>query len=505
MRFACCRTVLHALSLAVIVTCGTLAWGQQLVTDAPVAKPGGTAYVGRYTSEAVFSAGPTFHFTAPVTITSVSYDPGPGDVQELSVRALHGCASGVMTAAGTVCAIDTAIASRFPGTRYGMLRIRTTGSSFTLPVEWESIGAQIAVTPGTVSTPSAFANVLGNSLATDARGNIYVSGGGTLRKLDVSTGEATVVAGGGAAASSVGSPVDVTVSPAGDMYFVSATPAGNDVVMKVDSSSGDQTTLAAFGGGHTSASSSAEQAAADGAVTVDAQGNVYITSVHDHSLFVMPGGGGAARVLVGTSPDGSQACNAAVDFSPVSLAVSGGNVYFVSHSAVYRVSADAETCHTPSLVAGTGVPGNSGDGGLAVKAAIGGVTGLAIDAAGDLYIADATSGAVRMVSAATGVIRTVVGTGSALPNVTVGAGLSSLALDARGNLYVLSARGAVQKIDVSFGTLHYAPSAIGYVSTDSPQGRGVRQHRQRRSGLNSLVAGASFRRLCRKSNDHYLR
>ena len=184
-----------------------------------------------------------------------------------------------------------------------------------------------------------------------------------------------------------------------------------------------------------------------------------------NALTVTAGNGGAPRYLVGAAPDGSQGCNvAAVNsaiFVPTSLAVSGGYVYFVSGAALYKVSADATACHAPVLVAGTGVAGNSGDGGLATKAAVGFVSGIAVDAAGDIYLADATNQTVRVVSAATGIITSVAGIGSALPDITVAAGWASLALDVRGNLYVLSAAGTVQKIDVSTSSLSFADTLVG--------------------------------------------
>ena len=99
-----------------------------------------------------------------------------------------------------------------------------------------------------------------------------------------------------------------------------------------------------------------------------------------------------------------------------------------------------------ATLAGDGQPGYSGDGGPATGAAISDFGGVAVDASGDIFFADAVSARVREVSAATGLISTVAGTGTSgyngdnLPART--AQLSApagLAVDFAGNLYIADA------------------------------------------------------------------
>ena len=63
-------------------------------------------------------------------------------------------------------------------------------------------------------------------------------------------------------------------------------------------------------------------------------------------------------------------------------------------------------------MAGTGSYGYSGDGGIATSAALSYPFGVAIDASGNIYIADGANSRIRMVTLSTGIISTVAGTGS---------------------------------------------------------------------------------------------
>jgi DNA-binding beta-propeller fold protein YncE len=66
-----------------------------------------------------------------------------------------------------------------------------------------------------------------------------------------------------------------------------------------------------------------------------------------------------------------------------------------------------------TTVAGTGAPGFSGDGGLATLAQFTNPWAVALDSAGDIYVADANNHRVRKITVGTGIITTVIGTGAA--------------------------------------------------------------------------------------------
>src|SRR5262245_30697113 len=86
-----------------------------------------------------------------------------------------------------------------------------------------------------------------------------------------------------------------------------------------------------------------------------------------------------------------------------------GGFYFASfeHHRIYRVNASG----TLTVVAGTGAGGFSGDDGPAALAQLNNPTGLGLGPTGDLYIADTLNHRIRKVSAA-GLIVTVAGTGT---------------------------------------------------------------------------------------------
>lgn len=125
----------------------------------------------------------------------------------------------------------------------------------------------------------------------------------------------------------------------------------------------------------------------------------------------------------------------------VAYAAASGYLDSASGSARYLISSSS----TPFIysLAGNGLAGYSGDGGLAVQAQLNAPYASTVDAAGNLYIADYGSNVVRKVNATTGIITTIAGTGTSGHTGDNGpassaelSNISSIAVDGSGNVYI---------------------------------------------------------------------
>jgi len=170
-------------------------------------------------------------------------------------------------------------------------------------------------------------------------------------------------------------------------------------------------------------------------VAVDGSGNIYTASPAQHRVFKVdatgtltvfagngtPGSGN--ECTQGNSPDCTLTIHTALH-SPQAVAVdSSGNVFIAdSQNNVVRVVNTQSSAITVAgaqvqpgaiaTVAGNGGSGFSGDGGLATDAKLARPFGLAIDSAGNIFIADIDNNRVREVDNATGYIKTVAGNGA---------------------------------------------------------------------------------------------
>jgi uncharacterized protein (TIGR03437 family) len=195
-------------------------------------------------------------------------------------------------------------------------------------------------------------------------------------------------------------------------------------------------------------------------LTLDSSGNYYIAD--DGNFMVMRvGTDGIINVIAGNgfslvSGNGGLAVNAGL-LNPIALARdTAGNIYISEFSGDIR---EVTTDGIINRIAGTGVHGFGGDNGPAVNAQLNEAYGLAVDSAGNLYIADSQNNRIRKVDPA-GVITTIAGTGqpgfSGDGGPAINAQLNDptrLALDAAGDVYFVDIGNyRVRKIGVN-GTI----------------------------------------------------
>ena len=302
-------------------------------------------------------------------------------------------------------------------------------------------------------------------VALDAAGNLYIAewNNNRIRKVNsagvISTVAGTGTAGfsgdGGAATSAqLSNPQDVALDAAGNLYIADVN---NNRIRKVDSS-GNISTVA--GGGSSLGDGGAATAAQLGAprsVALDGAGNLYIADWSDHRIRKVDSSGNISTVAgtgtQGFSGDGAAATAAQLN-SPWDVAVDGsGNLYIAdrNNNRIRKVNSAGNI----STVAGTGTAGFSGDGAAAVAAQLQSPQGVALDGAGNLYIADAGNHRIRKVDSS-GNISTVAGNGTASFGGDSGAATAAqlsdpsggVALDGAGNLYIVD-RGndRIRKVD----------------------------------------------------------
>ena len=179
-------------------------------------------------------------------------------------------------------------------------------------------------------------------------------------------------------------------------------------------------------------------------VAVDAKGNLYIADTGNHRIRrVGPDGiitTFAGRVAAGFSGDGGPAVQAQLN-GPTGVAVDAQGTLYIADTGNHRIRRVGPDGIITTF-AGTGTPGFSGDGGPAAQAQLSRSSGVAVDARGNVYIADTGNHRIRRVGP-DGIITTFAGTGAPGFSGDEGPaaqaslnGPEGVAVDARGNVYI---------------------------------------------------------------------
>jgi uncharacterized protein (TIGR03437 family) len=317
--------------------------------------------------------------------------------------------------------------------------INTVAGTGTFGFSGDGGSALLAV----LNTPTGLA--LGN-------GSLYISDTNNQRVRQVASGSILTVAGNGtpgylgdsgpAASSSLRSPTGLAFDATGNLYIADT---GNNNVRQV-APSAVIATFAGTGacglGGDGAPAALTPLCGPQGAVA-DPAGNTYIAdTLNNRVILVDPQGNIHVVAGNGTAGDAGAGNTAWGElYQPQGVALdTAGNLY-IADTKNHRIR-----MLTPggaiSTVAGTGTPGFSGDGGAATAAQLNEPSQVAVDAGGNIYIADTSNHRVRLVTT-DGNIATIAGTGDAGYNGDNGAALGialyspgGLTLDGQGNLYV---------------------------------------------------------------------
>jgi uncharacterized protein (TIGR03437 family) len=194
-------------------------------------------------------------------------------------------------------------------------------------------------------------------------------------------------------AASIGLPVGIATDAAGNVYF-----ASDNCVFKLDTN-GVLTLMAGnsrvgySGDGGPAAGAQLNLSLGSSGVALDGAGNMYVADTYNNRIRQVTAAGIVSTVAGGGSQvlgDGGPATSAQLN-DPVGVAVdSAGNLYIADtgNDRIRKVT----PAGTISTIAGNGTVGYSGDGGPALNAQLNRPNGVAVDSAGNVYIADSTPG-----------------------------------------------------------------------------------------------------------------
>ena len=402
---------------------------------------GGFVYVGDYGNQRVRKISPAGVVTTLVGTGSMSDVDGTGT--GASIRYPNGIA---VDASGTVY---VAIQSN---------RIRKITPAGVLTTLAGSATPTYLDGTGTIAGFNVTNNGT-NGVAVDAFGNVYVAdvGNNRIRRIETAGVGVTILAGGTSGtptfADGVGAYAGfnllqgVAVDTAGNVYVADY---GNNRIRKV-TAAGVVTTFAGSGtltyldGTGTNAGFKSPAG-----VAVDSSGNVYVADTNNNRIRKITAVGVVTTLAgSGTSSYGDGTGTNTGFNVPSGLVVdASGNVY-VADTSNHRIR-KITIAGVVTTLAGSGT-GTWLDG-TGTNAGFNGPSGVAVDTSGNVYVADQNNNRIRKITAA-GIVSTLAGSGTPtlLDGIGFSAGFSSpngVAVDAIGNVYVADyINGMVRKID----------------------------------------------------------
>ena len=272
----------------------------------------------------------------------------------------------------------------------------------------------------------------------------------------------------------VNQPQDVCVDAAKNIYFIDDF---NHLVRKISAATGLITTVA--GGGFSGADGvpATDEVLNPQYMCIDAAGNLYFSS--DNEIKKVTAATGIITTVAGTATGGYSgdggAATAATMSIPQGICIdAAGNIYVAdkSNNCIRKVTAATGVIST---LAGTGMSGYTGDGGAATVAKISAPISICVNPSGDVFFSDQNGTVIREVNATTNMITTIAGNGSSAsgdggPATAAGIGwVMGMCCDGDGNIYCCDISCSCREIYASTGIIN---TVAGSIYTDGYNGDG---------------------------------
>ncbi len=317
------------------------------------------------------------------------------------------------------------------------------------------------------------------SVKLDSSGNLYIADTSNhrIRKVDTSgiittfagTGIAGSIGDGGAATSArLNNPRSIAFDSSGNMYIADTS---NHRIRKIDTSGNISTYAGSSAGlsGDGGAASSAQFSGPQG-IFIDSSDNIYVADTGNSRIRKIDTSGNISTIAgtsSGFSGDGGAATGAQLA-APVFAALDGSGNLYIADTSNNRIR-KVDTSGDISTYAGTGVTTYGGDGGVATMAQFSTPQNVAVDSAGNVYMADSGHHRIRKIDTS-GNISTYAGTGTAGLTGDGGPATSArintplgLAVDSADNLYIAEGNNSrIRKVDTSGNISTVAGTSAGF-------------------------------------------